>query len=100
MPSSASRYSYTASTTTVQFLANLSPALRQRIVIYNDSTSANLYLAFGSAGSTTDYTYKLLPGGLYTEEQGDAASDGVWNGSIFGVWDSASGAARVTEVVR
>lgn len=56
----------------------------------NDSTSA-VYVKFGSAASTTSYTVKVAAGGYYELPFG-------YNGIITGIWDSATGNARVTEI--
>lgn len=69
---------------------------RKGLVVVNDST-AILYVKFGSTASTTSFTYYLagtvsgapsmleLPGVVYT-------------GIVTGIWASATGAARVTEL--
>lgn len=59
-------------------------------IIYNDSTAV-LYLAFGaSAASTTNYTVQVASQGTYPT---------TFSGPIQGIWASANGAARVTELV-
>jgi hypothetical protein len=59
--------------------------------VYNDS-AVNLYLKYGDTASTTSYTVKIPGGGLY--EFPRPAYDGL----VHGIWDSATGAARTTEV--
>lgn len=79
--------SASASSTTV-FASNANARGR---TIHNDSTAA-LYLKFGAAASTTSYTVRLdadayfeFPTPLYT-------------GVVDGIWSSAAGSARTTEV--
>lgn len=59
-------------------------------VIFNDS-GATLYLKFGSTASTSSFTYRLDP--YYTLEV-----PASYTGIITGIWSSATGSARVTEV--
>lgn len=60
-------------------------------IIVNDG-QAVLYLAFGDKASTTDYTVKILANGVYEVPF-------VYAGLITGVWASASGTARITELL-
>ncbi len=59
-------------------------------ILHNDS-AAILYLKYGATASTTSYTYKI-------------AADAHWEspddypGVVHGIWSSATGAARTTEV--
>lgn len=62
---------------------------RLKAIIFNDSASV-LYVKFGTTASATDYTYKLLAGQTLEETR--------YNGRMDGIWVSATGAARVTEV--
>lgn len=58
--------------------------------IFNDST-ANLFVAFGSAAaSTTNFTVKLAAGAFYEFREAGYA------GPVQGIWDAANGNARVT----
>lgn len=69
---------------------------RRGATIYNDS-GADLYLGFGSTAPTsTNFTVKLGPQDYY-ELPGDGGH--VFCGEIQGVWTSATGAARITEIV-
>jgi hypothetical protein len=80
-----------ASTTSVTLDAT--DANRKLVIIYNNTTSANLYIAFGATASTSAFTYKIAPGGSY--ESGIF----VYTGNIYGIWDATSaGSAMVTEV--
>lgn len=65
---------------------------RKGATIFNDSSSA-LYVKFGTTSSTTSFTVKIAAGG-YFEIPGPT----VYTGILDGIWDSASGAARVTEI--
>lgn len=76
------------SATSVTLLA--SSASRVRATIANDST-AILYVLEGSdAASTSNYTYKL-----FTD---DFVIVTDYTGQINGIWASATGTARVTEI--
>lgn len=79
-----------ASATAVTLLAANSS--RRRVIIYNESTVA-LRIKLGSAASTTDYTYLLGAGDTY-----ESPTDWVYTGIVTGIWDSATGAAQVTEI--
>lgn len=64
---------------------------RKMAMFYNDST-AILYLKFGATASTSSFTVKLMPEAYY-----EMVSP-VYSGLIAGIWDSATGACRVTEL--
>lgn len=67
-------------------------AARKGAFIVNDST-VNLYVRLqAAAASTANYSVKLGPGDTLTLSRGDYA------GEIRGIWDSATGNARVTEI--
>ena len=57
--------------------------------ILNDST-ANLFIAYGTPGTITDYSAKVAPGAVYTLPV-------PFTGAINGVWDALNGQARITE---
>lgn len=67
-------------------------AARQGAVIMNDST-AILYIKFGATASATSFTYKLNGG-----ETWESPPAPIYTGIITGIWASANGAARVTEL--
>jgi len=69
-----------------------SNASRLGATIFNDST-AILYLKLGSTASTTSFTVKLNQDDYY-----ELPAQYIYTGIITGVWDSATGAARVTEL--
>ena len=79
-----------ASATAVTLLA--ANTNRRRVIIYNDSTAV-LRVKLGSAASATDYTYRLGAGDTY-----ESPTDWVYTGIVTGIWDSATGAAQVTEI--
>lgn len=60
-------------------------------IIYNDSSSA-LYVKFGATASTSSYTYKVSGGGTLE------FPEPVYTGIVDGIWDTATGNARVTEI--
>lgn len=61
-------------------------------IVFNDST-AILYIGYGAAVTTTDFTYKIDPSGTWE------APAPVFDGLITGIWASATGSARCTEVL-
>ena len=79
-----------ASATAVTLIA--ANANRRRVIIYNDSTAV-LRVKLGSAASATSYTYRLGAGDTY-----ESPTDWVYTGIVTGIWDSATGAAQVTEI--
>jgi hypothetical protein len=76
------------SATSVAVLA--SNTSRKGATIWNDST-ALLYLNFGATASTTACTVKLKSDDYYEVPFG-------YTGVINGIWASATGSARVTEI--
>lgn len=88
--SSATVARISASATAVTMLA--ANANRRRVIIYNDSTAV-LRVKLGSAASATDYSYLLGAGDTY-----ESPTDWVYTGIVTGIWDSATGAAQVTEI--
>jgi hypothetical protein len=81
--------SVAGSVSSVTLLAANTP--RQAAVIVNDST-AFLYVKFGSSASTSSYTYRLFPYATLEFPQP------VYNGIVTGIWSSATGNARMTEM--
>lgn len=79
-----------ASATSVTLLA--ANTSRRSALVFNDSSS-RLYLKFGSAASVTSFTTWLEPYQLYELPLP------VYDGIITGLWTTATGTARVTEVV-
>ena len=63
---------------------------RKGAAIFNDSTT-DLFCKFGTTASATSFTVKILAGGYYEIP--------FWyNGIITGIWTTATGNARVTEI--
>lgn len=65
-------------------------AQRRGATIYNDSTVV-LYLKLGATASATSFTVKMQPDGYFEVPAG-------YTGIIDGIWASATGNARVTEI--
>jgi len=88
--STATRSSVAASATNVTILA--SNTNRLGATIWNDSTTETLYLALGTtAASSSNFTAQLFPTGYYEVPYG-------YTGQINGIWTSAVGNARITEL--
>lgn len=86
-PDDGARTSVSAATSDTSLLA--ANAARHKFTVFNDSTSATLYLAIGSAAaSTTSYTVQLEPKDFY---------ESAFRGAVRGIWSAAVGAARITE---
>ena len=66
---------------------------RLGLVIYNDSTSV-MYMKFGSTASSTSFTHQLQAGEVWELATGGCRYTGI----VTGIWVSATGAARVTEL--
>lgn len=62
---------------------------RKKVVMYNDST-ADCYVKYGSTASSTSFTW-LMAAGSHIEET-------EYNGIITGIWTSATGNMRVSEI--
>ena len=65
---------------------------RLGLFIYNDSTEI-LYVKFGATASTTSFTLRLTPTGLYEMQSP------IYTGVVDGIWAAnAAGSARITEI--
>jgi hypothetical protein len=64
---------------------------RKGTLIYNNSTSA-MYLAYGATASTSAFSVKIPANALF-----ELPTAPTWTGALSAVWDSATGAALVTE---
>lgn len=82
--------SVSGSASSVSLLA--SNANRKGAAFYNDS-SAILYLKLGATASTTSYTVQLVAGAYY-----EIPFITPYTGAIDGIWASAAGAVRITEL--
>lgn len=87
-PATSSVASVAASATNVTLQA--ANANRLGLVVFNDSL-VSLFVKLGATASATSFTHKVGPGGMYEVPFG-------WTGIVDGIWESATGAARVTEV--
>lgn len=65
---------------------------RKMAAFYNES-NANLYIKFGTTASNTSYTILLPKDGYY-----ELPHSGAYTGRIDGIWSSATGAVRITEL--
>lgn len=88
--SSSTITSVVGANTTTQLLA--SNGNRTGAYFYNDST-AILYLAFATSASTTAYTLQIPAQGFF-----EMPVVPVYTGAIFGIWASAAGNVRITEL--
>ena len=78
-----------SSATNVTLLA--SNMNRRTMTIYNDSTQV-LFVKFAATASATSYTFQMGPGAYYE------MPIGFYSGIIDGLWASANGNARITEI--
>lgn len=88
-PATATLTNVASSASSVTLLS--SAATRRGATIFNDSTSV-LYVKFGATASTTSFTVKMLAGDYYELPQP------CYTGVIDGIWSSAQGSARTTEL--
>lgn len=87
--STGTQTSVAASATAVTLLA--ANTSRLSASIFNDST-VTLYVLFNSGASITNYKVQLV-GGAYYEFPFP-----IHTGIVTGIWDSATGSARVSEM--
>lgn len=87
-PATPAQSTVAASASSVQLLA--STVGRFGATIYNDST-VNCLVKLGTTASATSFTVKMAPGTYYEVPFG-------YTGRIDGIWDSATGNARITEI--
>lgn len=64
---------------------------RRGAFIFNDGSN-NLFVKLGNAASLTSFTVKILAGGFYE------VPEPIYTGDITGIWDVATGSARITEL--
>lgn len=88
-PANAALTSVAGSATSVTILA--ANAARRKFYVHNDSAK-NLKLAFAATASATAFTILLGAGAAY-----ESPLNG-YTGIVTGIWTSAAGFARVTEV--
>lgn len=87
--STSASTSVAGSATTVSLLALNTN--RRAAAFFNDSTAV-LYLKLGATASTTSYTVQIPSNGYYEVPQP------CFTGAIDGIWASATGNARITQV--
>ena len=68
-----------------------SNADRIGVLVFNDSTAV-LYLKYGTTASASSYSVKMEAGSYWEMPQP------IYTGQLDGIWASANGAARVTEL--
>lgn len=86
-----SRASVAASTITSSGSVLAANSNRQKFHLQNASTTVTFYITFATAGSTTDYAFKLNPGDYYEDEN--------WTGAVYAIASaSSSDVLIVTEV--
>jgi hypothetical protein len=97
-PNSPGKFYQSAPTATQSQIAGIattttliaSNTARKGATIFNDSTSV-LYVKLGATASTISFTVKLQAGDYYEVPFG-------YTGIIDGIWTTATGAARMTEI--
>lgn len=88
-PATASLTNVASSASSVSILSSNSS--RRVATLFNDSTQL-LYLKFGTTASSTSYTVQIAAGAYYEFPQP------CYTGAVDGIWASANGNARVTEL--
>lgn len=81
-----------AATSAVTLFVGSTSLDRGARVVFNDS-AAVLYLKYGPAATDDDWTVKIAAGGYWE------APGGIYDGLITGVWATATGSGRCTEVL-
>jgi hypothetical protein len=87
----ASTVTAVTSTTTNGTTLQAANTSRVGLYIFNDST-AILYVKLGTGATPTDWTIRIAAGGFYE------LPVPYYRGAVSGVWATANGFARVTEV--
>lgn len=87
-PATATHANVAGATSSTSLLA--ANAARKGAAIFNDSTSV-LYVKLGFGASSTSFAVKMEAGAYYEVPFG-------FTGLITGIWASATGSARVTEL--
>jgi hypothetical protein len=90
LPASAAALSNVASSATSVTL-KAANAGRRGLIIFNDSTQV-LYAKYGASASATSFTVKIAAGGYWEMPLP------IFQGVVDGLWASADGNARVTEI--
>jgi len=90
-PSTASITSVAGNASNVALLA--SSTSRRGVIIFNDST-AILYVALTETATASNFSYRLTPYATL-----ELLGDKNFTGDINGIWSSATGNARITEMM-
>jgi len=88
LSATATRTDVAGSASSVTLIA--SNGARRRVTIFNDSTAILYVLEGTGTASTTNFTYKL--------QQDNSVTIDDYYGDIKGIWASATGNARITEI--
>lgn len=88
-PATATLTSVPSSATSVSILA--ANAARRQVIVVNES-SKTLFLAFAATATQTAYTVSVAGGATYVSPINS------YTGVISGIWATANGNARVTEI--
>lgn len=91
MPRSVTPFQASVAASASSVVALAANPSRVGATIYNDSSSV-AYLKLGATASTTSFTYKMNPNDYYEVPFG-------YTGEIDMIWTTATGNARITEVV-
>jgi hypothetical protein len=87
--SSATLSSVASSASSVTLLS--SNSARRGMLVFNDSTAV-LYLAYAATATTSAYTVQITPNGYWEMPKP------IYPGAISGIWASANGNLRITEL--
>ena len=88
-PATSTLTSVASSATSVTLLA--SNAARRRMIVVNES-SKTLFVAFAATATATAYTVAVAGNATYQGTLDD------YTGIVTGIWSSAVGSARITEI--
>lgn len=89
--SSGATVSSVASSASNVTLVTSNTTVRRGLIIFNDS-SAILYVKLGANATTSSYTMQIAPGSSWT------LPHPCYGGIVDGIWTSANGSARITEI--
>lgn len=94
-PEASGRHSTEASLTSVQLDFGVFGAERKMFTVFNDTQEGTLHIALGVDAALDDFDYKVPPQHTWHLP----ASNYLWGGDIFGVWDVADGYAQIVEMI-
>jgi hypothetical protein len=64
---------------------------RRGLLLFNSSTQI-LYVKYGLTASATDYSFQIAAGGTFQ------AVGAIYLGAMDGIWASANGSVKITEL--